>query len=455
LLDAVFGADKFWNEIIWKRTSGHSDASRYGRVHDVLLYYSKAEKPKWNKQYQPYDEAYVRQYYRYADPDGRRFMSGDLGAAGLRGGGYEYTWKGVQRTWRVPKETMQKLDDESRIFYTRNGIPRIKRYLDEAKGLPVQDVWTDIEALRSWHAEKLGYPTQKPEALLERIIRANTDEGDTVLDPFCGCGTASEVAHRLKRRWIGIDITHLAVAVIRYRLRRDFTGVKYNVVGEPESLPDAEALAAEDPYQFQWWALGLLGINPMQKKKGADKGIDGRLYFHERGDSTSTQVVISVKAGQTNVAHVCDLVGVLDREKAQIGVLVTLKEPTQPMRIEAVSDRALLLKFGHTSPSSPTPHGRTVARRTQHRSPYIAARARRRDACSGHRTCCRRTAGPFGGRRPAVGEARGHRRAGGRTAHASHSVASGRNITKVVDGTCSKPRASSILPSDSSRSSRA
>ena len=293
---------------------------------------------------------------------------------------------------------------------SRNGIPRIKRYLDEAKGLPVQDVWTDIEALRSWHAEKLGYPTQKPEALLERIIRANTDEGDTVLDPFCGCGTASAVAHRLKRRWIGIDITHLAVAVIRYRLRRDFTGVKYNVVGEPESLPDAEALAAEDPYQFQWRALGLLGINPMQKKKGADKGIDGRLYFHERGDSTSTQVVISVKAGQTNVAHVRDLVGVLDREKAQIGVLVTLKEPTQPMRIEAVSAGHYSSSSG-TSPSSPTPHGRTVARRTQHRSPYIAARARRRDACSGHRTCCRRTAGPFGGRRPAVGEARGHRRA--------------------------------------------
>lgn len=351
LLDAVFGADTFWNEIIWKRTSGHSDARRYGRVHDVLLYYSKADKPKWNKQYQAYDEAYVRQYYRYSDPDGRRFMSGDLGAAGLRGGGYEYSWKGVNRTWRVPKDTMKRLDDEGRIFYTRNGIPRIKRYLDEAKGLPVQDVWTDIEALRSWHAEKLGYPTQKPEALLERIIRASTDEGDTVLDPFCGCGTASAVAHRLKRRWIGIDITHLAVAVIRYRLRRDFTGVKYNVVGEPESLPDAEALAADDPYQFQWWALGLLGINPMQKKKGADKGIDGRLYFHERGDSTSKQVVISVKAGHTTVSHVRDLLGVLQREKADIGVLVSLKEPTQPMRIEAVG-------AGHYTSSSGTHHAR-------------------------------------------------------------------------------------------------
>ena len=197
LMDAVFGAENFQNEIIWKRQSAHSDARRYGSVHDTMLFCSKSGNFVWNKLFQPYDSEYVAQYYRYADDDGRRFMSGDLGAAGLQGGGYEYEWKGVVRVWRVPLETMERLDSEGRVFYTRNGIPRIKRYLDEAKGNPVQDVWSDIQSLRSWHDERLGYPTQKPEALLERIIQASSNEGDVVLDPFCGCGTAVAVAERL------------------------------------------------------------------------------------------------------------------------------------------------------------------------------------------------------------------------------------------------------------------
>ena len=170
LMDAVFGPENFQNEIIWKRTSGHSDATRFGRVHDVILFFSKTSERKWLGPVQPYDEEYVRQYYRYQDPDGRRFMSGDLGAAGLQGGGYDYEWKGVRRVWRVPPATMEQLDREGRIFYTRTGIPRIKRYLDQAKGLPMQDIWTDIEALRSWHPVRLEYPTQKPEALLERAF---------------------------------------------------------------------------------------------------------------------------------------------------------------------------------------------------------------------------------------------------------------------------------------------
>lgn len=340
LMDAVFGPEHFWNEIIWKRTSGHSDARRYGRVHDVILFYSKGDSPKWNQIYQPYDEDYVRRYYRYEDPDGRRFMSGDLSAAGLRGGGYEYEWRGVTRVWRVPVETMERLDSEGRVYYTRNGIPRIKRYLDEAQGMPAQDVWTDIEALRSWHTEKLSYPTQKPQALLERIISAGTDEGDVVLDPFCGCGTAVAAAEKLGRRWIGIDITHLALGVMRFRFERDFPeGVAYEFIGEPTSLADAEALAREDPsgYQFQWWAVGKLGANPMDRRKGSDRGIDGRLYFHEPGISETRQVIISVKSGQTGPAHVRDLRGVIEREKADIGVLVTMNDPTQLMRTEAAS----------------------------------------------------------------------------------------------------------------------
>ncbi len=197
LLDAVFGSDNFRNEAIWKRQSAHSDARGYGSVHDTVLFYAKSNSFVWNPTFQPYDPAYVDRYYRYTDADGRRFMSGDLSAAGLQGGGYEYDWKGIVRVWRVPMGTMQRLDAENRIFYTRNGIPRIKRYLDESNGIPVQDVWTDIESLRSWHKERLGYPTQKPEALLERIIQASSNEGDVVLDPFCGCGTAVAAAHKL------------------------------------------------------------------------------------------------------------------------------------------------------------------------------------------------------------------------------------------------------------------
>jgi hypothetical protein len=188
--------------------------------------------------------------------------------------------------------------------------------------------------------ERLGYPTQKPEALLERVIRASSNEGDVVLDPFCGCGTAVVVAHKLKRRWIGIDITHLAVNLMKYRLQDAFgesVKAEYDVIGEPTDSAGAEQLAGEDPYQFQWWALGLVGARPVEQKKGADKGIDGRVYFHEPNEKATRQILFSVKAGHTGVAHVRDLRGVLDREKAQIGVLITLQEPTGPMRKEAAS----------------------------------------------------------------------------------------------------------------------
>jgi len=337
LMDAIFGTMNFRNEIIWKRQSAHSDARGYGSVHDVLLFYVKSDDYLWNETYQSYDEAYMEQYYRYTDPDGRRWMSGDLSASGLTGGGYEYEWNGVTRVWRCPRETMERLDQEGRVYYTKNRIARIKRYLDESKGLPVQDLWTDIEALRSWHRQRLGYPTQKPEALLDRVIRASSNEGDLVLDPFCGCGTTITVAQRLNRRWIGIDITHLAVALIKHRLHDAFSGkAAYEVIGEPVSLPDAQALANQDAFQFQWWALGLVGARPVQRKKGADEGIDGRLYFHDEAEGGKTkQVILSVKAGKTGVAHLRDLRGVVQREKGQIGVLITMQDPTGPMRKEA------------------------------------------------------------------------------------------------------------------------
>jgi DNA modification methylase len=218
LLDEIFGPDNFQAEIIWKRATAHADADQLGAVHEDILWFSKTEKVIWHQQYTPYEDWYVEQYYRYRDADGRRFMSGDLSAAGLSGGGYDYEWKGVNRTWRVPRDTMTKLDRQGRVFYTKNGIPRIKRYLDEAKGQPLSDVWSDINPVVSWAPEKLGYDTQKPEALLKRIITSSSDEGSIVLDCFVGSGTTAAVAEKLNRRWVAVDVGRFAIHITRKRL---------------------------------------------------------------------------------------------------------------------------------------------------------------------------------------------------------------------------------------------
>ncbi len=344
LMDAVFGVGNFRANLIWKRQSAHSDARGYGSVHDTIFYYAKSDEFVWNPSFQPYDSEYIEQYYRYTDDDGRRFMSGDLGAAGLQGGGYEYDWKGVVRVWRVPIETMERLDAQGRIYYTRNGIPRRKRYLDEARGHPVQNVWTDIQSLRSWHKERLGYPTQKPEALLERIINASSNEGDVVLDPFCGCGTAIAVAERLNRRWIGIDITHLAISLMKSRLRDTFGSdiSEYDVVGVPQDVESARALAVESEhdgrYQFEYWALGLVDARPSNRgRRGADSGIDGYINFFDDNGGKAKRVIVQVKSGHVSVSQVRDLKGVLERENADIGLFITLNPPTRPMMVEAAS----------------------------------------------------------------------------------------------------------------------
>ena len=214
LCDLIFGEKNFRNEIIWKRTSAHSDAKGFGNAHDVILYYTATDKNKWVQTYQPYTKDYTDTYYRYKDSDGRRWMSDNLSAKGLSGGGYNYKWKGINGLWRCPETTMIELDNQGKIYYTKNNIPRRKRYLDESKGLPTQDIWDNIEPLRSWHNEKMGYPTQKPEALLEQILTASSNESDVIADFFCGCGTAVTVAEKLKRKWIGVDISHLAVKLI-------------------------------------------------------------------------------------------------------------------------------------------------------------------------------------------------------------------------------------------------
>jgi hypothetical protein len=202
----------------------------------------------------------------------------------------------------------------------------------------IPESWWVIPMLQGNSNERLGYPTQKPLALLDRIIKACSNKGDLVLDPFCGCGTTIISAQSNERQWIGIDITHLAINLIRHRLNDTFgKSADYVVVGEPTSLPDAQDLALNDPYQFQWWSLGLVGARPVEGKKGADKGIDGLLYFHEEDGGETKQVIFSVKAGKTGSDHVRDLHGVIDREKAAIGVLISLQEPTQPMKAEAAS----------------------------------------------------------------------------------------------------------------------
>jgi DNA modification methylase len=346
LMDAIFDPLHFRNEIVWQRTSAHSDARQgarhFGRVHDVILFYTKSENSKWKPQYTLHEESYIKSHYPHTEPGtGRRYGLWDItGPGGAAKGNPYYEVFGITKYWRYNQVNMKEKMRQERVIQPRPGaIPREIRYLDESSGISLGSIWGDIPPINSQAKERLGYPTQKPEALLERILEASSSEGDVILDPFCGCGTAIAAAQRLKRRWIGIDITHLAITLIKHRLHDSYgPQAVYNVTGEPVSLPDAETLAEQDPYQFQWWALGLVGARPVEQKKGADQGIDGRLYFHDEGKQGKTkQIIFSVKAGHTNVSHLRDLRGVVEREHAQMGVLITLQAPTKPMRTEAAS----------------------------------------------------------------------------------------------------------------------
>lgn len=346
LLDSVFGPQQFQNHITWKRTHAHGDSrKRLASVSDTVLVYSRGPEFSFNRQYQPYAPEYIAKYYRYADENGRRYQLVTLRSPNPRPN-LVYTYRGFKphhNGWAVSLDKMKQLDAEGRLVFpdSFDRPIREKYYLDEMPGVSISDVWDDIPPINSQAQERLGYPTQKPEALLERIIRMSTEQGDTVLDPFCGCGTTVAAAQRLKRQWIGIDITHLAITLIRVRLRDTYGDTiesTYQVIGEPVSLPDAATLAESDPYQFQWWALGLVGARPVEQKKGADKGIDGRLYFHDEGTGGKTkQIIISVKAGGVGVAQLHELRGVVERERAEVGVFICLEEPTRPMRTEAAS----------------------------------------------------------------------------------------------------------------------
>lgn len=364
LMDAVMGPTQFRNEVIWKRTGSHNSAKRYGPVHDVILYYGAGRSVTWNQQFQPYDESYVSSKFSKTDPEtGLAFQDVTLTGPGTRKGPSGQPWRGVDPTakgrhWQPASylyrkyeeitgvdlasfpflERLDRLDEAGLIYWTRTGNPRYKQFLEDAQGAPLADVWSDIDAINSQAQERLGYPTQKPAALLERIVAASSNPGDVVLDPFCGCGTTVAAAEKLDRRWVGIDITHLAITLIKHRLRDTYgDNIDFDVHGEPTSDAGAAQLAEEDRFQFEWWALGLVGARPQEQRKGADRGIDGRLYFHDEPGGSTKQIILQVKSGKTGVKHVRDLRGVIDREDAEIGVLIALQEPTKPMRTEAAS----------------------------------------------------------------------------------------------------------------------
>ena len=345
LMDAVFGPKSFRNEIVWKRTNAHSSAKKYAPVHDTLMYYGRGTTPKWNSPRTGYEEAYLNKYYRFDDGDGRLYWRADLCAAGVRKGSSGQLWRGFDPTakgmhWKFTVPTLEKLDKEGRIYWPAGGTgwPQYKRYRDELKGKAVSDLWDDVPRINPVGKERIHYPTQKPEALLDRVIQASSDEGDTVLDPFCGCGTTIAAAQRLRRRWIGIDIAKVAIGIIDDRLRGTYgaeIGNTYEIRPEPASVEDAHALADDDKHVFQDWALSRIGAYSAPHKRGADKGIDGRMYYHDHIDGETKLIVVSVKGGNTGPAHVRDLAWVMEREKASLGVFITRRKPTTAMRAEA------------------------------------------------------------------------------------------------------------------------
>jgi site-specific DNA-methyltransferase (adenine-specific) len=368
LCDAIMGKDNFRSEIVWKRTSAHSSAKRCGPVHDVIFVYSKSDDYIWNQIYQPYDDEYLTERFKHGET--KKWKDADLTGSGTRNGETGLSWRGFDvtakgRHWAFPPAELDKLDAKGMIYWPKKegGWPRMKKFLEDSDGVPLQDVWTDISPLNSQAKERLGYPTQKPVALLERIIEASSNPGDVVLDPFCGCGTTIDAAEKNGRDWIGIDITQVAMTTIKKRLLDTYESTKtvrflrgsdaeakagepkssdkeliVRIIGEPVTPADAAKLAEDDKFAFQWWAVGLVGARGTDLKKGADHGIDGQILFRDdpKADKPE-QIIIQVKGGKTGVKDVRDLRGVIDREKAAIGILISLQDPTGPMATEAAS----------------------------------------------------------------------------------------------------------------------
>lgn len=373
VLDGIFGKEFFRNEIIWRRSGSHNSAKKYGPIHDVILFYTKSKFFSWKKVYKPYLRGYIASFFKKEDGQGR-YRSQTLTGSGIRNGKSGEEWRGYNPTpkgrhWAFPGILAEELDiqhltlhekldylyEEGLLARDMDGLPEYKQYLHQSKGVQLQDIWSyqpytqgclhdsdeaiddDVRWLdKRGRTEKLGYPTQKPLGLLDRIINVSCPDGGVLLDPFCGCGTAIHAAEKLGRQWLGIDITHLAISVIEERLRKHFPEVQFETHGTPKDFDAARDLARRDKYEFQYWVCHLLGAQPYQnKKKGADGGIDGIIYFKDIG-SHYKKIIVSVKGGENvNVAMVRDLGHVVAREKAEIGVFITLADPTRPMREEA------------------------------------------------------------------------------------------------------------------------
>lgn len=343
ILDAIFGPEHFRNEIVWRRTGAKGLMSqRLPSNHDVILAYQRSDEAVWNEDaiFEPYDPANLDEKteakYAQRDPDGRRYQLTSLINPASDRPNLTYEFLGVTRVWRWTRERMDEAYKAGRVVQTRPGaVPREKRYLDEQRGRPMGDVWVDIAPLNARAAERLGYPTQKPLALLQRIIESSSNPGDVVLDPFCGCGTTVDAAQKLGRRWVGIDVTYLAVDLIDKRLRAtygDEIAETYRVHGIPHDLDGARALFAANPFDFERWAVSLVDGQPNQKQVG-DKGIDGIIRFPTDNKGGMGRSLVSVKGGATvNPGMVRDLVGTVEQQKADMGVFICLSEPTKGMR---------------------------------------------------------------------------------------------------------------------------
>jgi site-specific DNA-methyltransferase (adenine-specific) len=347
LLDAVFGPNGYVAEIIWRRTNARGTVGRWPRLHDTIFHYAKTEdfffrstKVKADKQKLPHT--------LITAPDGKKYQTYELTGAGqTKEGESGKAWRGFDpniygRHWGNSQAQMDGWDALGLIHWPKDGgFPRrrdAEPFDPEARQVVVGSVWADIDRLNQTSKERLGYPTQKPLALLERIISASSNAGDLVLDPFCGCGTTVHAAQKLDRRWIGIDITHLAIHLIQRRLKDAFPKIAFEIQGVPKDLDGARALAAQDKYEFQKWALAMIDAQPYKGgKKGGDGGVDGFLYIKPDGKKTE-KVIVSVKGGQSlNPAMVKDLIVTVEQEGAKMGVFLTLEPPTKGMVAQAAA----------------------------------------------------------------------------------------------------------------------
>lgn len=368
VLDAVFcgqGGD-FKNEIIWKRTFAHKPTHKYSPVHDVIFFYHKSQDRTWNSPTVPHDDEYLNRFKNWDTNRKEGYQDISLTGPGATGGESGANWRGynptsIGRHWAIPRavlqregiealgtlETLDKLDEANRIHWSSRtgGLPRLKWFTSDLDGASVADVWNDIAPVNSQAQERLNYPTQKPEALLERIIRASSNEGDTVLDAYCGCGTTVAVAQRLNRRWIGIDITYQSISLILKRLEdkypADWPSIEADILldGVPRDLASAVALANRKDdktrKEFEKWAVLTYSRNQarINEKKGADAGIDGIAYFLIDRE-TNGKAIFQVKSGSSNRATLATLNSDRMREKAEFGFLITMDLPTKAMRDE-------------------------------------------------------------------------------------------------------------------------